>query len=321
MRENQKECALKTKTLPKQVDNNLSHLGDNGVSEAALDQAFSRVDLEIEDGDGADLAADFHRMIGRQEVLSTFQAMTSALLAENLHRLSKSKYYKQIGLTFEEACQKLYPQLSIQTCYRRVKDYAEFGQAFFQLKDIVRISSGTYRLINPTVEDGSVVVGGETYQLTKANAPYIQAAIQEQVQRLREQGDKLSHTQGALTKVREERDNARTAAEKAREELQGYLRSKKEAFPELTPQHKLLIEAEGYMVRVAQLLEAVRKDPETTEFVRGVLRGLVHYGLQILITSSGEDPWMGMLLQDLDPRSPIGDYVEAKQAKKTTHGD
>lgn len=312
---------MKTQALIRNDGNENLQLARNSINTNSLDEAFERVEVLPEESGDHELAAEFHRLIGRQEVLGTFQAMTSALLAENLHRLAKSKYYKKLGLTFEEACQKLYPQLRIDTCYRRVREYAEFGQAFFQLKDVVRISAGTYRLINPTVEDGSVVVGSETYALTKANAPYIQAAIQEQVQRLREQGDKLSHTQGALTKVREERDNARTAAEKAREELQGYLRSKKEAFPELTPQHKLLIEAEGYMVRVAQLLEAVRKDPETTEFVRGVLRGLVHYGLQILITSSREDPWMGMLLQDLEPRSPIGDYVEAKQAKKTTNGD
>lgn len=305
---------MKTKALIRRDESEISQLDRNSVNTSSLDEAFESVEVLPEESGDHELAAEFHRLIGRQEVLGTFQAMTSALLAENLHRLAKSKYYKKVGLTFEEACQRLYPQLSIPSCYRRVQEYAEFGQGFFQLKDVVRISAGTYRLINATVEDGSVVVGSETYQLTKANAPYIQAAIQEQVQRLREQGDKLSHTQGALTKVREERDNARKAAEKAREDAEARRKREEEIYGDATENQRKLLKAQDHIRAAGVLIAAVTSHP-LDDVDRGLVDGVVEWCFQFIGKVSGRD-YSQFPMSLAEGRDLIEEYEAERLTKK-----
>jgi hypothetical protein len=160
------------------------------------------------------------RMVGRQEVLDTFGCITAALWAENIYRIKTSKAYKKMGINWEQACAKFFPHLSIDTCDRWAQQFGEFGAAFFHIKDVVRISAGVYRQINPKLtDDGKVIIAGEAFALTKTNAGAIQTAIEAQRQQLADKADEAARAKAAANRAQQERAEAKKAEEKAREEL------------------------------------------------------------------------------------------------------
>ena len=89
-----------------------------------------------------------------------------------------------LGLTWDEFC-KDYAGLSRQHADHLIHQYAEFGDAYFRLSEIARVSSRTYRQIAPHVDGETIEIDGEKFALTPANATRIRAAIQSLRQRTR----------------------------------------------------------------------------------------------------------------------------------------
>lgn len=170
--------------------------------------------LEVTDRD------KFWIQIGRQEALNTLATMTNLMWAENLRQMKETGAYKQLGLTWEQAVEKTGAPFSYKTADRMIASLEEFGRGFFQVRDVVRITSEAYRAIAPTVEEGHVIISGQRVALTKTNASQIQALFQAEQQKLQELRDKQSHTEEELKKTRKDRDSAKRAVERSREELE-----------------------------------------------------------------------------------------------------
>ncbi len=162
----------------------------------------------------------FFLQIGRQEALNTLATMTNLMWAENLRQMKETGAYKKLGLTWEKAIEKTGAPFSYKTADRMISNLEEFGRGFFQVRDVARITSEAYRAIAPTVEEGFVIISGERVALTKQNASQIQALFQAEQQKLQELRDKQSHTEEELKKTRKDRDGAKKAVERTREELE-----------------------------------------------------------------------------------------------------
>jgi hypothetical protein len=148
--------------------------------------------------------------VGRQQAFAVIASKCSAAQALALREIKESKAFEQFGLTWKEFCLK-HVGMSRESADLLIRQYNEFGDAYFRLSQIARISPETYRQIQPKVGGDIVEINGENYELTLPNAGRIRAAI---------------------AKMRHERDEARRAAD-AREPLElNVLRSRQDALIE-----------------------------------------------------------------------------------------
>src|SRR5208283_960464 len=113
----------------------------------------------------------------------------SAALA--LEEIKESCAFEQLGLTWQEFCVQ-HVGLSRKRADAIIRQLDEFGEAYFRLSQIARISPETYRQVAPIVEHDTVEIDGQKFELTLANAAKIRAAI---------------------GKMRDERNQAQRAAE------------------------------------------------------------------------------------------------------------
>ena len=120
---------------------------------------------------------DIGSWIGLQQAFAVISGSCSAARAQCLKQVRDSKMLDDVGLTWDEFC-KDYAGLSRQHADHLIQQYAEFGDAFFRLSEIARVSSRTYRQIAAHVDTESIEIDGEKLALTPANACRIRAAIQ-----------------------------------------------------------------------------------------------------------------------------------------------
>lgn len=112
---------------------------------------------------------DLGSWIGLQQAFAIVSGSCSAARAQCLRQVRDSKMLDDLGLTWDEFC-KDYAGVSRQ--------HAEFGDAYFRLSEIARVSSRTYRQIAAHVDGETIDIDGEKLALTPANAVRIRAAIQ-----------------------------------------------------------------------------------------------------------------------------------------------
>jgi hypothetical protein len=148
--------------------------------------------------------------IGRQQAFAVIASKCSAAQALALKEMKASGAYQQLGLTWHDFCLQ-YVGVSRERTDAIIRQYDEFGEAYFRLSQIAQISPETYREIAPKVEGGAVEIDGQQIELTLPNASRIRAAIK---------------------KMRDERNQAQRAAD-LREPLQlATLRNRQEALIE-----------------------------------------------------------------------------------------
>ena len=128
--------------------------------------------------------------IGRQQAFAVIASKCSAAQALALKQMKDSRVYDQIGLSWPDFCLK-YVGLGRERVDALIRQYNEFGEAYFRLSQIARISPDSYRELAPKVAGEVVTIDGKDYPMTAANAVKIRAA---------------------LIKLRRERDEARRAA-------------------------------------------------------------------------------------------------------------
>ncbi len=120
---------------------------------------------------------DLGSWIGLQQAFAVVTGSCSAARAQCLKQVRDSKMLDDLGFTWDEFC-KDYAGLSRQHADHLIHQYAEFGDAYFRLSEIARVSSRTYRQIAAHVDGETIEIDGEKLALTPANASRIRAAIQ-----------------------------------------------------------------------------------------------------------------------------------------------
>src|SRR6266851_8129338 len=111
--------------------------------------------------------------VGRRQAYGLLATRSSAADAECLKRLRDSKEYKQAGITWEELCQR-HLGVSRAQADRLIAQLDEFGDAYFALSKIVRISADAFRDIADSVTESTIEYNGETIPIKEENASKIQ---------------------------------------------------------------------------------------------------------------------------------------------------
>ena len=114
---------------------------------------------------------------GLQRAFAIVTGSCSAARAQCLRQVRDSKMLDELGLTWEEFC-KEYAGISRPHADYLIRQFAEFGDAYFRLSEVARVSPGTYRQIAPCIDGETIEIDGEKLALTPANAARIRAAIQ-----------------------------------------------------------------------------------------------------------------------------------------------
>jgi hypothetical protein len=132
--------------------------------------------------------------VGRQQAFAMIANRCSAAQAVCLKQVRETRLFEKLELTWEEFC-KEYAGISRENADRLIRQHEEFGDAYFRLSEIARISPETYRKIASQVSDEGLEFDGRILALTPENAPKIRAAIQTlraQLQEVRDAGQPTS---------------------------------------------------------------------------------------------------------------------------------
>jgi hypothetical protein len=115
--------------------------------------------------------------VGRQQAFAVIANKCSAAQALCLKQVRESQVFEKLGLNWEEFC-KEYAGISRVHAERLIQQHEEFGEAYFRLSEIARISPETYRQIAGQVSDEGLEFDGGKLALIPENGPKIRAAIQ-----------------------------------------------------------------------------------------------------------------------------------------------
>ena len=121
---------------------------------------------------------DLGQWLGRRQAYALVAGTCSAADAKCLNEIREDKKYKRIGLTWEEFCnQRL--GMSRSTADVIIRQFREFGAAYFTLRQFTGITPQEYRAIRPAIEDGSLRHRDGAIPIAAEHAPRLLEAVRE----------------------------------------------------------------------------------------------------------------------------------------------
>jgi len=113
---------------------------------------------------------------GRQQAFALIASKCSAAQAQCLRQIRESRAHDQLGLTWEQFC---VDQAGISRSHADylIRQLDEFGEKYFKLSELARVSPTMYRQISGRVHDDAIEIDGKSIPLTSENAPAIRRAI------------------------------------------------------------------------------------------------------------------------------------------------
>jgi hypothetical protein len=121
--------------------------------------------------------------IGKSQAFGAIAKSCTGAEAACLKQIRDQRSYESLGLTWEQFC----PQhigISRLSADRLIGRLEEFGEPYFQLAGITRISAESFRLLAPAVTEEGIEVDGAVIPITAENANRIRAAVQTLRERL-----------------------------------------------------------------------------------------------------------------------------------------
>src|SRR5260370_2913834 len=122
--------------------------------------------------------------VGRRQAFGLIANKCSAADAECLKQIRDSKRYKSVADNWDEFCPR-YLGRSRGHADRLIEQLEEFGTAYFELSQIVRIPEKAYRAISGAVSGHSIEYNGETIPISEENS----GRIAEVVRLLRQESE------------------------------------------------------------------------------------------------------------------------------------
>jgi len=149
--------------------------------------------------------------LGRVQAFGLVANQTLAAQAQCLRTIRETEAYKSVCATWEEFCLQ-YVGLPRRRVDELIEKLEEFGETYFRLSEIVRISPETYRQIAQKVVDGSIEIGGELVPIVPENAPRIRSAVarmRSELKQARHEADihstpSISHLMARVDSIYEE---------------------------------------------------------------------------------------------------------------------
>jgi hypothetical protein len=114
--------------------------------------------------------------LGRHQAFGLIVSRCSAADAECLKAIRDGGEYKQLGLSWEEFCEK-HAGVSRFQANRQIHYLEEFGVNYFRLSEVMAISPDTYRLIAGAVTEAGIECDGERVAMAPENRGKIAAAV------------------------------------------------------------------------------------------------------------------------------------------------
>ncbi len=118
-----------------------------------------------------------NQLLGERRAFSRVADSCSAADAACLRRIRDERLYRLKKLNWAQFCPQ-YLDISKTDADRIINRFEEFGQSYFDLSRVVRISPESYRAIAHAVKDRTIEYNGEVIPLTSENAQRVTAAVQ-----------------------------------------------------------------------------------------------------------------------------------------------
>jgi hypothetical protein len=114
--------------------------------------------------------------VGRQQAFAVIANQCSAAQAQALKLIRESRAYEDLDLTWDEFCPKYFGFHRTHADHL-IRQHKAFGEAFFKLAEIAKISSETFRHIAPKIDGETIEIDGQKLTMIAENAPAIRAGI------------------------------------------------------------------------------------------------------------------------------------------------
>ena|SRR5438067_5445070 len=114
---------------------------------------------------------------GRQQAFAMIASHCTYAQALCLRDIHQNEAYKHLGLSWEQFCSQQ-AGVSRGTAENIIRRLDEFGEAYFRLSAIARVSPEAFRQIADRVTAETIELDGEQIPLASANAQKIRAGIQ-----------------------------------------------------------------------------------------------------------------------------------------------
>ena len=130
--------------------------------------------------------------IGRGQAFGLIAYKSLAAKAQALLEVKESGAYKILGLDWDQFCPQ-HVGLTRRQVDSIIQNLKEFGETYFQLKEIVTISPEAYRQIAPKIQAESIEIDGEMVRIVPENAVRIRDVVNRLRVDLRKAQDDLRH--------------------------------------------------------------------------------------------------------------------------------
>lgn len=121
-------------------------------------------------------ALDLGLLLGQRRAFVAVGGRCSAAEATILRRIRTEKLYRPLVSTWRCFCSG-YLSISRRHADRLISLLERFGPAYFELSQLVGITSEQYAAIEPDVREGRLLVDGDGISLLPENAPELHAAV------------------------------------------------------------------------------------------------------------------------------------------------
>jgi hypothetical protein len=127
--------------------------------------------------------------IGRHQAFGLIANKCSAADAACLREIRDNKHYRALGLTWDEFCSR-HTGVDRRTADRLVEQLDEFGEAYFNLSQLMPIKIPAYRELASNVTGNILELDGQKIPITPDHAPQIIDAVRELRSRLEREQSK-----------------------------------------------------------------------------------------------------------------------------------
>jgi hypothetical protein len=114
--------------------------------------------------------------VGRYQAFAVVHGRCNLARAHCLLAMRDARAHQQYALTWDAFCKRFF-DLSRSQADQIIGQLKEFGDTYFRLSELARITPETYRQLAPRIEGDILEIGGEKVALIPENAPKIRAAI------------------------------------------------------------------------------------------------------------------------------------------------
>jgi len=121
--------------------------------------------------------------IGRHQAFGLIANKCSAADAACLREIRDNRHYRALGLTWKEFCSR-HTGIDRRTADRIVERLEEFGEAYFNLSQLIPIHPSGFRELGPSVSGNTIELDGRKIPITPDHAPQIIEAVRELRSRL-----------------------------------------------------------------------------------------------------------------------------------------